>query len=220
MKVSPAKENILKRVRNALSQPVQLPFPQAEGNNSVFKTSHEGLEIKFAEEFSKLQGRFVFCASHEELAQSLAMLAENKQWTNIYCQELQLLHVLEPYHLACLNAGEGGLQTADAGITSCELLVARTGSVVLSAAQPSGRSVGVFSPVHIVIAYVSQLVFDIKDALQHLKEKYGEQIPSMISFQTGPSRTADIEKTLVVGVHGPREVFVFLIDEAGDEMKA
>jgi L-lactate dehydrogenase complex protein LldG len=46
-----------------------------------------------------------------------------------------------------------------------------------------------------------------------LKEKYNNEIPSMISLTTGPSRTADIEKTLVVGVHGPKEVFVFLIDK-------
>jgi L-lactate dehydrogenase complex protein LldG len=46
-----------------------------------------------------------------------------------------------------------------------------------------------------------------------MKEKYGTDIPSMITFASGPSRTADIEKTLVVGVHGPKEVFVFLVDE-------
>jgi L-lactate dehydrogenase complex protein LldG len=45
-----------------------------------------------------------------------------------------------------------------------------------------------------------------------MKEKYGVKLPSMISFATGPSRTADIEKTLVVGVHGPKEVYCFLAD--------
>ena len=49
-----------------------------------------------------------------------------------------------------------------------------------------------------------------------LKRKYTDGIPSMLSLATGPSRTGDIEKTLVVGVHGPREVYVFLIDEASD----
>ena len=71
----------------------------------------------------------------------------------------------------------------------------------------------VYAPVHICIAYTKQLVYDIKDGLQLLKEKYGKQLPSLITFATGPSRTADIEKTLVVGVHGPKEVYCFLVDE-------
>ncbi|HNU15372.1 MAG TPA: LUD domain-containing protein, partial [Chitinophagaceae bacterium] len=43
-------------------------------------------------------------------------------------------------------------------------------------------------------------------------EKYGNNLPSLITFATGPSRTADIEKTLVVGVHGPKEVYLFLVE--------
>ena len=49
--------------------------------------------------------------------------------------------------------------------------------------------------------------------LKNIKEKYSGQLPSMVSFATGPSRTADIEKTLVVGVHGPKEVYLFLVDK-------
>jgi L-lactate dehydrogenase complex protein LldG len=82
----------------------------------------------------------------------------------------------------------------------------------MSSAQTSGRSASVYAPVHICIAFTNQLVYDIKDALQATKEKYGSNIPSLITFATGPSRTADIEKTLVVGVHGPKEVFVFLLE--------
>jgi L-lactate dehydrogenase complex protein LldG len=66
--------------------------------------------------------------------------------------------------------------------------------------------------VHIVVAYADQLVFDIRDAFILLRKKYGENLPSMISFQSGPSRTSDIEKKSVIGVHGPREVYVFLVD--------
>jgi L-lactate dehydrogenase complex protein LldG len=104
------------------------------------------------------------------------------------------------------------LADCDAAITTCEALVARTGSMVLSAAQDSGRTVSVYAPIHICIAYTHQLVFDVKDALQMMKEKYGDKLPSFLSFATGPSRTADIEKTLVVGVHGPKEVYCFLVD--------
>lgn len=214
MNVSPAKENILKRVRNALSQPVPLPFPQAEGNQSVFQQQEESPEIIFAEAFSKLQGRFIFCMDHKELAENLNLLAEKENLKNIYCRELPLLHLLEPFSIPALNASSL-IDEADAGLTTCEALIARTGSVVISAAQPSGRTVGIFPPVHLIAAYTDQLVYDIKDGLKRLKEKYGDQLPSMISFQTGPSRTSDIEKTSVIGVHGPKEVFVFLIEAPG-----
>ena len=92
------------------------------------------------------------------------------------------------------------------------MLVARTGTIVMSAAQQSGRTVSVYAPVHICIAYTKQLVYDIKDALQSLKDRYAGNIPSLITFASGPSRTADIEKTLVTGVHGPKEVYLFLVD--------
>jgi L-lactate dehydrogenase complex protein LldG len=63
-----------------------------------------------------------------------------------------------------------------------------------------------------VIAYTSQLVLDLKDGFKLLKEKYPENMPSMVSNITGPSRTADIEKTLVLGAHGPKELYVFLLE--------
>ena len=109
---------------------------------------------------------------------------------------------------------EGGLADCDAAITSCEALIARTGSIVMSTGggNGSGRTVSVYAPVHICIAWSDQLVYDIRDSLVALKGKYQQQLPSLITLATGPSRTADIEKTLVVGVHGPREVYLFLVD--------
>jgi L-lactate dehydrogenase complex protein LldG len=53
----------------------------------------------------------------------------------------------------------------------------------------------------------------VQDALLAVKERYGPAFPSLLTFATGPSRTADIEKTLVVGVHGPKEVYCFLVDD-------
>jgi L-lactate dehydrogenase complex protein LldG len=58
------------------------------------------------------------------------------------------------------------------------------------------------------------MVMDIKDGFKLLKNKYGNRLPSMITNVTGPSRTADIEKTLVLGAHGPKELFVFLLDDS------
>ena len=84
---------------------------------------------------------------------------------------------------------------------------------MITSKQISGRRLPVYSNFHVVIAYTSQIVPNIKDGLKFIKEKYNNQLPSMITTISGPSRTADIEKTLVQGAHGPREILVFLIDD-------
>ena len=203
MAVTPAKENILKKIRQALSHPVPLPFTQSEGTSSVFLPPTDTLEVVFAQEFINMQGRFSFCINEAEMLQQLQQLIEEKQWTKIYCNT-------DKWNAQFSNTIN--LAGCDASITDCEFLVARTGTIVMSAAQQSGRTVSVYAPIHICIAYTNQLVYDVKDALQKLKEKYTGNIPSLITFATGPSRTADIEKTLVTGVHGPKEVYCFLVE--------
>ena len=210
MNVSTSKENILKKIRKALSQSTPLPFPGSEGNTSVFQPSEQELEVEFAEQFTRLQGRFVFCINQQELAFQLNSLVKKQDWQKVYCLEDKLI---APFAAQIADrVVKTDLAGCDVSITGCEALVARTGSIVMSAAQPSGRNSSVYAPIHICIAFTNQLVYDVKDALQQVKDKYGNNLPSLITFATGPSRTADIEKTLVVGVHGPKEVYLFLVE--------
>jgi L-lactate dehydrogenase complex protein LldG len=210
MNVSPSKENMLKKIRKALSQSTPLPFPKSEGNESVFQPEQQEKEIEFAEQFTKLQGRFIYCINQQELAFQLSSLVKKMDWQKVYCLENELIKVAGPQLLDRIVKTD--LANCDVSITGCECLVARTGSIVMSSAQRSGRTTSVYAPIHICIAYSNQLVYDVKDALQLVKDKYNNVIPSLITFATGPSRTADIEKTLVVGVHGPKEVYLFLVE--------
>ena len=210
--MSSGKENILKKIRKALSESTPIPFPQSEGNHSVFQPSRQELDIEFAEQFTRLQGKFVFCIDVAEFVTQLRVLAVHQSWKNIVCREEKIQGMLRENGFSSFS--ESGLAECDAAITTCEALIARTGSIVMStgSGNASGRTVSVYAPVHLCIAWSDQLVYDIKDSLVALKEKYQQQMPSLITFATGPSRTADIEKTLVVGVHGPREVYLFLVD--------
>lgn len=211
MKVSSAKENILKKIRQALAHPVPVPFPKSEGSNSVFQPLEKDLEIEFAENFTSLLGKFSFCLDEKDLAQQLKALVAAKKLTSIFCNEDQIKTELTKNGFNQFNTTN--LAACGASITGCELLIARTGSILMTSAEKSGRTASVYAPIHICIAYTDQLVYDIKEALQLLKEKY-INLPSLITLATGPSRTADIEKTLVVGVHGPKEVYVFLVDKS------
>jgi len=206
MSNSQAKNNILKKIRMALAHPTPLPFPKSEGADSVFQPQQQDLVVEFAEQFSSLQGKFLFCETEEELAEHFNKLCYQNQWTRIYCEEEKWKSLILP------NSRHTDIASCEASITSCEFLIARTGSMVLSSVH-QGRVPSVYAPVHICIAYTSQLVYDIRDGLVALQQKYHQYIPSLISFATGPSRTADIEKTLVVGVHGPKEVYCFVIDD-------
>jgi len=212
--ITPSKENIFKKIRQALIHSTPLPFPQSEGTGNFFQPSQQELEIEFAEQFTKLQGKFAYCDSVAHLNRQLNELLQQRSWDKIYLNkdESELVQLLQDSQ--CHNNYSNDLAGCHVSITRCEYLVARTGTIVMSSAQLSGRTTSVYAPIHVCIAFTNQLVFDIKDALGALKEKYKGKLPSLMTFASGPSRTADIEKTLVTGVHGPKEVYCFLVEAA------
>ncbi len=100
------------------------------------------------------------------------------------------------------------LAQCDVGITECDALVAQTGTVVVTSRSAGGRALSVLPPHHVVLARRDQLVPGLPDAFDILKQKYGASYPSMISLITGPSRTSDIERILVLGAHGPKKLTI------------
>ena len=212
MATTSSKELILGRIRKALSVPTEVPFPRTETDAAIYPTPQEDLAVLFASEFSRLQGMFAYCEDESDLVRQVLELVSEKGWKSPHCPE-QPLRALFARHGSPLFDEDSDVVGCDVAVTGCEALVARTGSIVLSAAQPEGRTTSVYTPVHICIAFTSQLVYDIHDALVGLQERYGGRLPSLITFATGPSRTADIEKTLVVGVHGPGQVYCFLMED-------
>lgn len=201
-----SKSSILQKIRAALKTSTRLPFPESEAKGFPFQPLQQDVVVEFAEQFTQLQGKFDFCTTGFELADHFETLCSKQGWKKIFCAD-EKFQILIPEQLV-----HNDIATCDVAITGCEALVARTGSLVLSS-HNSGRITSVYAPVHVCIAYTSQLVYDISEALQFLQIKYKENLPSFITLATGPSRTADIEKTLVVGVHGPKEVYLFLVDD-------
>lgn len=210
MNISPSRENILKRIRQALAIETPMPFPQRAIPESVVLPLKQEIEVEFAQRFAALDGKFIYCINRQELAFQLGSLIRKQDWEKVYCVEQALEDVVTPIIGNRLNNSD--LAQADVSITGCECLVARTGSIVLSSKLTEGRTASVYAPIHICIAYTSQLVYDLGDAFQEIRKQHGDRFPSVVSVATGPSRTADIEKTLVVGVHGPKEVYLFLVE--------
>ncbi|HRO42939.1 MAG TPA: LUD domain-containing protein [Flavipsychrobacter sp.] len=205
----------MSKIRNGLNEAkLPMPFPEAEQEsiNTVYRADDLMPEEAFAKEFIELGGKFVFCESEQEFLDNIDNLFDSFGWNEILCSEEHILQLFQNNKITFVKEADPSNSTANACITGCEALVGRTGSIIFSSRQNYGRTTPVFYPVHIVVAYSTQIVSDINEGLELMKEKYGNDLPSMINFNTGPSRTADIEKTLVVGVHGPGEVFCFYIN--------
>ncbi|MDO7851253.1 LutC/YkgG family protein [Hymenobacter convexus] len=169
--------------------------------------------VAFAESFQRVGGEFYYCESLPHLAAQLAGFQKRQQVGVPFVWEPEMQALLYKAGVAFRADETEFIEKADLGLTSCEALVARTGSVLVSAATASGRRLSIYPDQHLVLARPSQVVAEIGDALRLMQSRYGAQMPSMVSLTSGPSRTADIEKTLVLGAHGPRRIALFLLEE-------
>ena len=151
--------------------------------------------------------------SSEDTRQALVRLRDAEGWKRVACHSGDLTNVIcPPLNLPLLRTDRPydvhELEACDVGISECDALIAQTGSVLVTSRSAGGRALSVLPPHHVVLARREQLVADLPAAFELLKEKYADNYPSMISFITGPSRTGDIERILVLGAHGPKKLTI------------
>ena len=180
-----ARENILARVRTALRTEAHRPALPTDA--PVFPPVTD-FEARFREEFIALKGEIItdlpsFLAGFAKIASDVSTVA-----------------------------GNADVRQADLGVTGCDCLLARTGSIAVTTRSAGGRALSVLPPVHLVIARRNQLVPDLTGALALWQQRYGTNWPSNLCIITGPSRTGDIEKILVMGAHGPKRLVLYFAD--------
>ncbi|MDR2927635.1 MAG: LUD domain-containing protein [Cytophagaceae bacterium] len=163
----------------------------------------EPLPEVFIKRLEAVGGKGYTIGTPLEFADSISRLANVRNWRIIYCPYNDLGKFLQASNVNCIKK-EPESGNYDVAITRCESLIALTGSV-LAASSHTGRKVYTAPDVHVVYAGVSQLKPCIKDGFGAIQGR-----PSWMGLITGPSRTADIEKTLVMGAHGPKELIVFI----------
>ena len=206
-----SRQNILNKIAAAQQRRlavINAPTVKAE---DIYKQVAPDSITCFKTELETINGKCILCKDEESIYSQLSDFLKANQLQEVFCKDSYISGQLKKYNISATNDSDK-FESMIAGITTCEFLVARTGSVIVSSASESGRQMNVFPPIHIVIAHASQIVNYPEDALIAMQEKYGEHLPSCISTITGPSRTADIEKTLVLGAHGPKEFVVFLAE--------
>jgi len=227
------RERILARIREALAVPAPVPghhpapaetptkTPAPAGSAARQWLPRVGLSYEehldlFRRMATELKADFQAVDNREDLARKLIELKDREAWTKagIHAGELTDFAARQlglPLCRTDAGYGVGDLESCSVGITECDALVAQTGSVLITSRSAGGRALSVLPPHHVVLACRDQLLPDLPAAFAFLRQKYTAGYPSFISFITGPSRTGDIERILVLGAHGPRKLTILLL---------
>jgi L-lactate dehydrogenase complex protein LldG len=183
---------------------IEIPY------NEIFPVI-EDKEAYFKDSFNKIGGSLFEVKTLDECLKEINNIILERGFKNTVCFESEFEQILEKN----IIFNEKDIQEVgeiEVSITTCEALISRTGSILISSNSNAGRKYNIIPDTHIVVAYKNQILLDIIDGFNFLENKYGNNRPSMVSLVSGPSRTADIEKTLVMGAHGPKEILLFLIN--------
>lgn len=225
--MSDARDDILGRIREALRTPAPRPHLRsaaATGRPSALArpwlpdpgATPETRLALLADNLAKLKARLVRAPDMATARASLAALAAERGWREVATHahpDTRELTAGLPCPSWEVDAGfdKRRLEASDAGLTSCMAIVAQTGSILVSSAGDGGRALSILPHVHVVVARVDQVTGDLADAFELVRARHEGRLPSMLSFITGPSRTGDIERILVLGAHGPRELVLLLV---------
>jgi L-lactate dehydrogenase complex protein LldG len=206
---NPGRERILRRIQTALRVPAKPPATSTA--STLFAPVPNPLE-RFRQECVANNTECVLADDSAGTAAAVSSLVTSFPPGEIFVQDEPSLRRMDSIwnnHTVRWSSQSAPQECSLATITLAEWLVAETGSVFVSSSC-GGRAATVSAPVHIVVASVAQLVPDLTTLFLKVRQKGTAESNSMLCLITGSSRTADIEKTLVMGAHGPRRLIVVL----------
>ena len=194
-----------------------MPLPLAE----PIHVERESLIDEFKSSLEAVDGHCIVVHNEQELVQTLTDTITRLQGTKLLARRIALSDAPEIERLVRLTDLEvdelaiapssSDVFHFDVGISQAQLGIAETGTLLLDSSRERHRLVSLVPPVHIAILNSSQIVGTLGEALALLRR--AESVSPIVTLVTGPSRTADIELTLAIGVHGPQELFVIVNQE-------
>lgn len=197
MNTGDARTEIMRSIRTHLSASARYHAPETQTNTDPCKSVSKQPSLSLINDFKRnleaVDGHCIIARNSAEVEAALKGITEGKR-------------------IATSDAPPPtkDLFDFDVGITRAQAGIAETGTLVLDSAVEHNRLISLVPPVHIAILDASRIYATLSETLAMLQS--GDEVSPAITFITGPSRTADIELTLTVGVHGPQELYVFIIE--------
>jgi L-lactate dehydrogenase complex protein LldG len=229
-----SRDQMLARIRVSLAQ------SRPELENLAARAPHtpppfvhppqDDLPAQFAAELAKLEGYPHRCADDAAALDAIRTILQRKQAGSVVAWDRAQIglpglgdllaeegvQVLDGAIIGSARATRlAALEPAPVCISGADAGIAESGTLVLCSGAGRGRLASLIAPVHIAVLRRAQIVRGLGAALALIRQRYGPDVlldSSNLTLISGPSRTGDIELTLTLGVHGPREIHVVLID--------
>jgi len=236
--MSGSRAEILGKIRRALKRPRPVHHHGHSATTSdlgklfASVSSRDGLVGKFQKEFELVSGEFHLCESGTSVCDVLAQVIESSASSNVavsqheICKRLAVVEGLET-RLPNVNLLLEDIESENSfdrarlrkfmaqvqlSVTGAEYLIADTGTIVTVAGPQASRQISLLPSIHVVLAAPEQIFPNMADLFLEIQRTHGTRLPgSALTCITGPSRTADIEKVLIKGVHGPMRLILIMV---------
>ena len=225
-----ARDSILKSIREhlAISAPLdaahrlQIESVQPNGDLMSFDTGvveRSSLIQTFKENLEAVGGHCSVVQNVAEATQAVAEIISDIQRTPLRARRIALSNSLLVQTVCrglqidvdemTISPSRAEIFSYDVGVSAVQYAIAETGTLVLESEAERHRLVSLVPPAHIAIVEADKICLTLAEALARVNQ--GNNLSPTVTFITGPSRTADIELTLTIGVHGPQELYVIVI---------
>lgn len=236
--MSGSRAEILGKIRRALVKPrAAHHHGHSQATSDLTKLfasvgSRDGVVETFRKEFELVSGEFHFCDSGTAVIQALTQLIQSSASSTVavsghpICTRLSIAESLQaqlPSIKFLLEDVESensfdrtrlrnSMAQVQLSITGAEYLIAESGTIVSVAGPQASRQISLLPSIHVVLATPQQISPNMADLFLEIQRTHGTKLPgSALTFITGPSRTADIEKVLIKGVHGPMRLVLIMV---------
>jgi len=214
-----SRDAILGRIRNALAGDPPQDVPAVPEVWPRETADPAALALRFENELKALGGELFRCESIEQAQDKLVEMLDLSHWPSIGAVDTgltrQVAAKLPPERVGWAAEGWQTRHIAElpAGLIAADVLLADTGTCMIACSAPHERLMCYLPPVCLVIARTQQLAEHLPAVWEGIARRCAEpKLRGEFVFITGPSRTADIEKILILGVHGPKRLIVLLVD--------
>ena len=214
-----SRDIILQRLRAELADEREPEEPMPVEVWPSENLAPEALAERFVAELAAVDGETIRCPSIADARRRLAELARSADWQSLGAMDRTIVRdaagELPPDAIHWSAAGQQPRQIAElsASLVEADHLLADTGSCLISCPTTQDRLFCYLPPACVVVARSEQLSEHLQDAWPSVVARASDpKLTGEFVIVTGPSRTADIEKTLILGVHGPKRLIVLLVD--------